>query len=237
MHIVDAPLAAGHDRQPRGERGRAIQGAVHIAAVAAVEQFKVAIDCIRDANGLGRSRIGGIGVAETAFGVFGPDRPGRRGCETAQHLGFFEQRLVPAVGFSQLPAQSADFANPHNGLAADGAAHGLDRVSIRGREIEQKTLAGLAQCVDRMIHLQRRLRRQPGPEGKDALRLILRELLRHQKRSVTADLRAIVACSPRYQYLWLREQQRPEAVGLGLQIPDIGAQPRLDSCRADTRAH
>src|SRR4030081_3643682 len=84
-----------------------------------------------------------------------------------------------------------------------------------------------------MVHLQRRLRRQPGSEGKDALRLILPELLRHQKRSVTADLRAIVACSPRYQYLWLREQQRPEAVGLGLQIPDFGAQPRLDSWRGD----
>jgi len=107
MHIVDAPLAADHDRQPRGERHRATQGAVHIAAVAAVEQFKAAIDCIRNANGLGRSRIGGIGVAEAAFGAFGPDRPGHRGCEAAQHFGFLEQRLVSAVGFSQFPAQSA----------------------------------------------------------------------------------------------------------------------------------
>src|SRR6202022_4211280 len=184
------------------------------------------IDRIRDAHGLGRSRIGGIGVAETAFGAFGPDRPGRGGYETAQHLGFFQQRLVAEVGFGEFLAQTAEFANPYNGLAADGAAHGLDGASIRGREIEQKTLAGLAQRVDRMIHLQRWLRRQPGSEGKDALRLILLRLLRPQKGSVAADLRAIVTCSPRYQDLWLREQQRPETVGLELQIPDIGAQPR-----------
>jgi hypothetical protein len=54
----------------------------------------------------------------------------------------------------------------------------------------------LAQRIDRMIHLQCRLRRQPGAEGKDALRLMLLGLLRHQKRGVAADLRAIVAGSP-----------------------------------------
>ena len=121
-------------------------------------------------TGLGRPRIGGIGVAETALGALGPDRPRRRGGEAAQHLGFFQQRLVPEVHFGQFPAQSAEFANPHNGLAADGAAHGLDGVSIRGGEIEQKALAGLAQRVDRVIHLQRRFRRQPGSEGENALR-------------------------------------------------------------------
>src|SRR6266852_6759791 len=144
---------------------------------------------------------------------------------------------MPEVGFSQFPAQSREFANPYNGLAADGAAHGLDGASIRACEIEQKTLAMLAQRVDRMIHLQRRLRRQPGSEGKDALRLVVLGFLRHQKRSVAADLRAIVACSPGYQDLWFGEQQRPETVGLGLQIPDIRAQPRLASCRANARAH
>ena len=171
MHVVEAPLAADHDRQPRGEGRRVVQRALHVAAVGAVEQFEVAIDRIRDAGGFGRPRIGGIGVAETALGALGPDRPGRRGGETAQHFGFFQQRLVPEVGFGEFPAQSAEFANPHNGLAADGAAHGLEGVSVRGGEIEQKALAGLAQRIDRMIHLQRRLRRQPGSEGENALRL------------------------------------------------------------------
>ena len=217
MHVVDAPLAADHDRQPRGEGRCVVQRAVHIAAVGAVEQFKVAIDRIRDAGGLGRPRIGGIGVAEAALGALGPDRPGRRGGETAQHLGFFQQRLVPEVGFGQFPAQSAEFANPHDGLAADGAAHGLEGVSVRGGEVEQKALAGLAQRIDRMIHLQRRFRRQPGSEGEDALRLILRGILRHQQRDVAADLRAIVAGRPRDQDLRLGEQQRAEPVGLDLQ--------------------
>ena len=173
MHIVDAPLAADHDRQPRGEGRGVVQRAVHVAAVGAVEQFEVAIDRIRDADGLGRPRIGGIGVAETALGALGPDRPGRGGGETAQHFGFFQQRLVAQVGFGEFPAQPAEFANPDNGLAADGAAHRLEGVAVRGGEIEQKALAGLAQRVDRVIHLQRRFRRQPGSEGENALRLML----------------------------------------------------------------
>ena len=237
MHIVDAPLAADHDRQPRIEGRRVVQRALHVAAAGAVEQFKVAIDRIRDADGLGRPRIGGIGVAETALGALGPDRPRRCGGETAQHLGFFQQRLVPEVGFGEFPAQPAEFANPYNGLAADGAAHGLEGVSIRGGEIEQKALAGLAQRIDRMIHPQRRFRRQPGSEGQNALRLILRGIRRHQQRDVAADLRAIVARRPRDQDLRLGEQQRAETVGLDLQALDVGAQPRLVVGGADPGAH
>ena len=217
MDIVDAPLAADHDRQPRGEGRRAVQCAVHIAAVAAVEQFEVAIDRIRDAAGFGGARIGGIGVAETAVGALGPDRPGCGGGEAAQHFGFFRQRLVPQIGFRQFPAQPGEFANPYNGLAADGAPHGFDGMSVRGGEIEQKTFAGLAQRVDRMVHLQRRFRRQPGSEGEDALRRLLLGVLRHQQRGVAADLRAVVARRPGYQDLRFREQQRPQAVGLDLQ--------------------
>ena len=175
MHVVEAPLAADHDRQPRGKGGRFIQRAVHVAAAAAVEQFEVAVDRIGDVDRLGRPGIGGVGVARPPLARLGPDRPGRRGGETAQHLGLLQQRLVAEVGLGQFAAQAAEFANPYNGLAADGAAHGLDGVSIRGGQIEQKTLAGLAQRVDRVVHLQRRFRRQPGSEGQDALRRMLRD--------------------------------------------------------------
>ena len=140
---------------------------------------------------------------------------------------------MPEVGLGQFPAQPGKFANPHDGLAADGATHGLDGVSMRRGQIEQEALAGLAQGVDRMIHLQRRLRRQPGSERQDALR----RFLRHQQRGIAADLRTIVAGGPGDQNLGLGEQQRAEAVGLALQALDIGAQPRLVSCRADPRAH
>ena len=51
---------------------------------------------------------------------------------------------MPQIGFRQFAAQSVEFANPNNGLAADGAAHGFHRVAIRGRKIEQEPLAGLA---------------------------------------------------------------------------------------------
>ena len=161
---------------------------------------------------------------------------GAAGSETAQYLGFFQQRLVAQVDFGEFPAQSAEFANPYNGLAADGAAHGLERVSVRRREIEQKTLAGVAQRVDRMVHLQRRFRRQPGTEGQDALRWMLLGV-RHQQRGVAADLRAIVAGRPRDQDLRFRKQQRAQAVGLDLQVADVGAQPRLVPSRAQPRAH
>ena len=87
-HIVDAPLAADHDRQSRAEGRSALQRPLHVAAVAAVEQFEVAIDRIRDAGGLGRPRIGGVGVAEAALGVPGPDRPGGGRGEAAQRVRF-----------------------------------------------------------------------------------------------------------------------------------------------------
>ena len=192
---------------------------VHLAAVAAVEQFEIAADGVRDAGGLGRPCIGGVDIAETAIGPPGPDRPRHRGGEAAQHLGLFEQRLVPEIGFGQLLAQAAEFADPHNGLAADGAAHRLEGASVRSGEVEQKALAGLAQRVERVIHLQRRFRRQPGSGRQDALRLVVRGVRRQQQRDVAADLRPVVARGPGDQDLRFGEQQRPVAVGLGLQAP------------------
>ena len=47
----------------------------------------------------------------------------------------------------------------------------------------------------------------------------------------------MVACRPRNQDLWFRKQQRPEPVGLGLQFPDVGTQPRLVVRRAEPGAH
>ena len=174
MHVIDAPLAADHDRQPRGIAGVVVERPAQFAALVALQQFEIAVDRIRCAPGLGRPRIGRVGVAEIALGALGPDRPGRGGGEVAQQFGLFLQRLVAQVGFGEFPPQAAEFANPHNGLAADGAAHRLDGAAGRGREVEQKSLAGLAQRIDRVIHLQRRFRRQPGSEGKDTLRRILR---------------------------------------------------------------
>ena len=172
LHVIDAPLAADHDRQPRAEGRIVVQRPAHLGALVALQQFEVAVDGIGDALRLGRPHIGRIGVAQIALGALGPDRPGRGGGEIAQQLGFLLQRLVAQIGFGEFPAQSAEFANPHNGLAADGAAHRLDGAAVRGGEIEQKAFAGLAQRVDRMVHLQRRFRRQPGSEGEDALRRI-----------------------------------------------------------------
>ena len=94
---------------------------------------------------------------------------------------------------------------------------------VDGGQIEQEAFAGLAQRVDRVIHLQRRLRRQPGSERENALRLMLLRILRHQQRDVAADLRAVVARRPGDQHLRFREQQRAEAVGLELQVADFGA--------------
>ncbi len=206
MHVVDTPLAADHDRQPRGEGRIVVHRPAQFVALVAFEQFEVAMDRVRDTGGLGGFRIGGIGVAKVALGAFGPDRPRCRRREVAQQFGLFQQRLVAKVGFRQFPAQAAEVANPHNGLAADSPAHGLDEASIRGRQVEHETLAMLAQRIDRMIHLQCRLRRQPGSEGEDALRLGLLGFLRHQKRGVARDLRAVVARRPSDQDLGFRKQ-------------------------------
>ena len=218
--------------------GLVLQSAVHLAAVAAVEQFEVAVDRIRDAGCLGRPRIGGVGIAEAAIGALGPDRPGCRGGEAAQHLGFFEQRLVPEIGFSQFPAQSAEFANPHNGLAADGAAHRLEGASVRGGEIEQKALAGVAQArrphdpSAAPVPAATRFR-TPGCAAAGSAAA---------SGGISSEMSPLICgrlspAGPGNQDLRFGEQQRAKAVGLDLQALDVGAQPRLVFRRAQPGAH
>ncbi|MGY3222946.1 hypothetical protein ACVIM5_003553 [Bradyrhizobium sp. USDA 4512] len=112
--------------------------------------------------------------------------------------------------------------------------HRLDGAAGRGREVEQERLALLAQRVDGVIHLQRRLGRQPGSEGEDALR---RAFLRHHQRDVARDLRPVVAGGPGDQDLRLDEQQRAQPVRLRLQVRDLGLQLLLVPRRAHPGAH
>ena len=175
MHVKGLALAADHDRQPGGIGDVVVERPAQFAALVGLQQFELAGDRIGRALGLGGPGIGRIGVAQLALGALGPDRPGRGGGKIAQQFGFFLQRLEAQIRFGEFPAQSAEFANPDNGLPADGAAHRLDGAAGRGGEVEQKSLARFAQAIDRVIHLQRRFRRQPGSKGKDALRRIRAE--------------------------------------------------------------
>ena len=237
LHVVDAPLAADHDRQPRAEGGVVVERPGHLGALVVLEQFQVAIDGIREAAALGRPDIGRIGIAQIAFRALGPDRPGRRGGEVAQQLALVLQRPVAKVGFGQFPAQPAKFANPHNGLAADGAAHRLDGAAVRGGKMQQETFAGFPQRIDGMVHLKRRLRRQPGSKGQNALRRTRLCVLRDQQRDVAADLGPVVAGHPGDQDLGLGEQQRAQPVGLHLQVGNVGAQAGFGSGGANARPH
>ena len=119
-------------------------------------------------------------------------------------------------------------------MAADGAPDGLQRVAVGGAQRELKPVAPLPQAVDGVIHLERRLGRQPGAERQHALR---RGVARQHHGDVARDLRAIVARGPGDQDLRLREQERAEAVGLQLEFPDAGAQPRLIVGGPHARAH
>ncbi len=232
-HVIDAPLATGHDRQPGivgfGRRERAF----HLDTVAGIEQLDAALDCVGRTAGLGRLHIGGVGIAQLALGTLDPDREGRGVGEAAQHLGFLHHRLQAEIGLRQVPAQSGQFANPDNGLTADRAARRLDGMAVRRGEVEQKALAALAQPVDRVVHLQRRFRRQPGSKGEDALWRILL----HQKGRIAGNPRAVVAGRPGDQDLRLGEQQRAVAVGLQLQALDHRMQPGFALRGADAGVH
>ena len=68
LHIVKAPLAADHDRQPRGECRGFLQRPFHVATVAAVEHFQVAFEGIRNAGSFRGFGIGGVGILKAAIG-------------------------------------------------------------------------------------------------------------------------------------------------------------------------
>ncbi|MHC2411284.1 hypothetical protein ACVJGC_003875 [Bradyrhizobium diazoefficiens] len=233
-HVVDAPLAADHDRQPGGEIGRVLQSPFHGAAVGAVEQLELALVGVAEARSLGRTDIGRVGESERTVLALGPDRPGCRRSEAAQHLGLVGERLVAQIGFGEIPAQAREFANPDNGLATDGAADGFQRMAMRGGQRQLEPVAAVAQRIHSVVHLERRFRRQPGSEGEHALR---GGVARQHHRDVAGNLRAVVARRPGDQDLRLGEQQRAEAVGLELQFPDPRAQPRLVLRRAHARTH
>ncbi len=234
LDVVDPPLAADHDRQPRGVARIVVQRAGQFAALVAFQQFEIALQRVRDALALGGADVGRVGVAQIAFEALGPDRPRGRCSEIAQQLGLLLQRLVAQVGFGELAAQAAELTDPHDGLAADRATHRLDGTAGRGREVEQERLALFAQRVDGVVHLQCRLGRQPGSEGEDALR---RALLGHHQRDIARDLRPVVAGGPGDQHLGLDEQQRAQPVRLRLQIRDLGLQLLLVAGRPQAGAH
>ena len=234
LHVVEAPLAADHDRQPRVECrrfatargpcrcGRCCRAVRRLRSIASVT-----------VGGVRRLGIGAVGILQAAIDAFGPDRPGRGLREAAQHLGLLQQRPVPEIGLGQFPPHAGQFANPYNGLAADGAADGFDGVSVRRGQVKQEPFAALAQNVDRAIHLLRRRRRQPGSERQDALR----RFLGGERGDVAADLRPILARGPGDQDLGLGKQQRAVAVGFALQALDFAAQAGLVPCRAQARSH
>ena len=84
---------------------------------------------------------------------------------------------------------------------------------MRGGERQLEPVAAVAQRIDRVIHLERRFRRQPGSKREHALR---RGVARQHHGDVAGNLRAIVAGGPGDQDLRLGEQQRTEAIGLEL---------------------
>ena len=208
MHIVDAPLAADHDRQPRREGRVVVQRAVHIAAVAAVEQFEVAVDRIRDAGGLGRPRIGGIGVAETALARLAQIGQGAAARQSRAAFRFLPAAPCAAGSFRRVPgairssSQIRTMAWPPMARPMASMACPVEVVRL-----SRKPSPGIAQRVDGMIHLQRRFRRQPGSEGEDALRLIAGHPAASAATVSPLISRAIVARRPRDQDLRLREQQ------------------------------
>ena len=167
MHIVDPPLAADDDPHPRGEGRGSVQDAVDLARRGR-GQFEAAIDQIRGAEGFGRPRIGCIGVAETALARLAEIGQGAAAAKprsiSVSSTSALCRRLVSAVPAQPPSSRSGQWPG------RDGGAHRLEGVAVGAGEVEQETFAGLAQRVDRMVHLQRRFRRQPGSERQDALR-------------------------------------------------------------------
>ncbi|MEY9592618.1 hypothetical protein ABIA06_004909 [Bradyrhizobium yuanmingense] len=95
--------------------------------------------------------------------------------------------------FGQITAQARELANADDGLAADGAPDRFQHMAVRGGQRQLEPVAALAQRIDRMVHQQRRFRRQPGSERQHALR---RGIARQHQRDIAGNLRAVVARRP-----------------------------------------
>ena len=144
---------------------------LHVGAVVAVEQFEIAVDGIRDA---GWPRWPAHRRCWRSAGS--PWRSWPRSARARRRRSRATSRSLPAAPCSAGSISASSRRKPPSSRIRTMAWPPMARpIASMARpfevdEIEQKAFAGLAQRVDRVVHLQRRFRRQPGSEGEHALR-------------------------------------------------------------------
>ena len=128
----------------------------------AVEQFERAGADLDGVLGLDGARIGGVRPGEPPVDIARPDGMGDRVEHGADRAELVQEFGMAFAQSHQLQAVARHVADAHHRAAGDGAPFDLEMAPARAGDRDRKTLAAFAQPLDRLIHLLREVRRQPG---------------------------------------------------------------------------
>ena len=171
-HVEGAAVSGHHSRQPAGEGPGLLVRAEDFVAGGAPEQFDPALHHFAAGLRLHRARVGRVHEDQLAGIVARPDR--RRQC-VDQHLQrgrVVDLLLVAQRQFREVVLDAGHLAQPQNCPAADDLALGFDQTAAQRGQRHVEAQAPRPQRVDRPLHLDRLVGREPNSKRQNAMRLI-----------------------------------------------------------------
>src|SRR5690242_12579371 len=120
---------------------------------------------------------------------------------------------MPGGQIEQFLLDAAHVAQPEHGAPANGSALCLYWTSGAGRECQYETAAVMTQIVHRLFNTPCGYRFEPGAECKHSFR----DIARRHNGDVAEYFRVLGVRRPSDQYLRFRQEQRLEAIDVGLQ--------------------
>ena len=190
-----------------------------------VEQFQPTCDGVGRITGLYRMRVSGIHEHQFAGVVARPYGRGQ-GIEQRAHRLDVAQQLVMAGGeIQQFLLDAAYVAQAQHGTAGDGTSLSFHRASGTRCQRHDKAAAIAAQGIDRLLHAPRGHGLKPGTERKHTFR----DAAGCSEGDVAENFRLLGSGGPGHQDLGLRQQQRLEAIGFGLQCDDLVPRAGLEA--------
>ena len=212
-NLEDSTHACGNRRQAADICLACSERAGEFCAGRLVEQFQSARYRVGRTFRIHRAGISRINEDQMPGGITGPDRCWERIKHRPQGFDVTQQLIVAAGKIQQFLLDATDVAQSQDGAAADGAAFRLDRVTGAGGQCHDKSATFAAQAVDRRFHAMGGGGLEPGTECENPFG----HAAGRNDAGVAQNFGLLGCRCPGHKDLRLREQQRLEAIDLGLQ--------------------